>query len=96
MSKDMVSVLIRTSFSQFVGPIRAEPIPTFSLVYAALGTTFDREQLARKRRFDLPPAGRKIVVTLGQGPDTVQVIRQYQDRLHRKWVCSLDLAESSS
>jgi hypothetical protein len=74
------------------------PLPDtlFSFIHAALGTAFGLGQLARKGRFDLPPTSGEIVVTLGQDPDTVHVVRQYHDSLHRKRVGLLDLAESSS
>jgi hypothetical protein len=74
------------------------PLPDtpFSFVQAALGTVFGIGQLTRKGHFDLPPTSGEIVVTLGQGPDTMQVVRQYHDSFHRKRVSLLELAESSS
>src|SRR5947209_6946912 len=74
------------------------PLPDtpFPFVHAAFATAFGLGQLTRKGRFDLPPTSGEIVVILGQGPDTVQVVRQYHDSLHRKRVSGLDLAESSS
>jgi hypothetical protein len=69
-----------------------------SLILSLLpfGMAFRLGQLARKSRFDLSPAGGEVVITLGQGPETVQVVRQYYNRLNRKRVIGHDLAESSS
>jgi hypothetical protein len=74
------------------------PLPdtSFPFVHMALGQAFGLGQLTRKGRFDLPPAGGEIVIAFRQRPNTVQVVRQYHDRLHRKRVSVLDLAESSS
>ena len=74
------------------------PLPDapFPFAQTALGAAFGFRQLARKSRFELTPTGRKIVITLEQSPNTMQVIWQYHDRLYLKWMCLFDLSKSNA
>jgi hypothetical protein len=67
-----------------VFPISPLPYPAFTFACAACGTMFAMRKVAGERSFYQPPAQGEIAVVSRQCPDGMQVIRQYDNGIHRK------------
>src|SRR5262249_39407145 len=72
--------------TQGVLPVASLPDAALALAAAARGNPFAKRQGVREPRFDQAPARGEIRVALPQGPDRVQVIGKYDNRLDRKRV----------
>jgi hypothetical protein len=68
----------------------------FPFVQTAFGTAFGFGKSPRKGCFNLSPTDRKIVIARRQRPDTMQLVRQYYDRLHLEQASLFDLTENGS